>query len=251
MPAVNPLSVEPINEDAYHHYKGDYRGGAHRNDHHTGNLNFNLDAAAAESKGEAVREIVNAIVSAGNADQIALALRDTLLHHSIQPFTKRIIGNFNSERSKVGMQAIDCMRTLVDMIVDKRDSEGRTKESDAFLKLIGMCVVSVAKVSDEDSSDSAADDNTDTVSMRAIHRQIFASLSLGATSRLLKKACKKRKRFEEEELKLFRCVELEEIRWKYTEEEIESLRKWTLNTVHGRTSPCQKDVIKKRDLHSK
>ena len=68
------------------------------------------------------------------------------------------------------------------MIVEKRTIAGQTKESDAFLKLIGMCVVSVAKVSEDDDDDSAdAANTTVSVSMKAIHRQIFASLSHGST----------------------------------------------------------------------
>ena len=103
------------------------------------------------------------------------------------------------------------------MIVEKRTVAERTRESDAFLKLIGMCVVSVAKVSEDDDDDSADAANiTVSMSMKAIHRQIFASLSHGSIYPLLKAAGDKRKQFEEEELAKFRCVELEEIRWKYS-----------------------------------
>ena len=110
IPSVNPLSVQPLDEDAFHYYRGDYRDGAHRGDCNSDVTNFDLESSAGQSKRAAVREVVSAIESVGNADQIALALRDTLLHSSMRHHTERVLGNLNTERIKVGLQAVDCMR---------------------------------------------------------------------------------------------------------------------------------------------
>ena len=40
------------------------------------------------------------------------------------------------------------------------------------------------------------------------------------------------------------------MRWKYSEDEIDKLRNWMLNTVYCRQSPCKKDVVRKRDINS-
>ena len=71
---------------------------------------------------------MSAIESVGNVDQIALALRNTLLHNLIRHHTERILGNLNSERINAGLQAVDCMQQLVDMIVKNQQLLGEQRK---------------------------------------------------------------------------------------------------------------------------
>ena len=183
-----------------------------------------------------MRGIVDAVQSVGDEDQIALALMGALEHPEIRPYMGRIVGSFNTEAAKVGLRAVDGMKSLVDLLAGKRATGGRSKQCRALLIAIAMCVTH---------------ELDDKVSKEAVIRQIFPAISRAAAQRLLKTAGKKRKRLEEEELYDFRMVDEERKRWKYTDEIILNLRHYMCNNIYTRDSPNSKDTIRERDMYGK
>ena len=197
---------------------------------------YKLDEAADRAKQRAVANSRKTILNAGDDDQqITLALQGVLDDPSIRPYYHRIIGNRNSEAAQVGIQAVQGMRTLVDIVAKNEGSGGRSKQCRSLLQTIVMCLMSGVE---------------DPVSKNAILRQILPSLSRGAAYRLMDKAGEKRKRLEAEELSEFKMVEEEENRCKYTFYEKEALINWMCDNLYTRQSPNAKDTIRKRDINS-
>lgn len=241
LPPKVPSSREPVDLNAFGYYshkstvQPEWRGKS-RAECNADNPNYNADDNAGRAKRRAVRGIVDAVQSVGDEDQIALALMGALEHPEIRPYMGRIVGSFNTEAAKVGLRAVDGMKSLVDLVAGKRATGGRSKQCRALLIAIAMCVTH---------------ELDDKVSKEAVIRQIFPAISRAAAQRLLKTAGKKRKRLEEEELYDFRMVDEERKRWKYTDEIILNLRHYMCNNIYTRDSPNSKDTIRERDTYGK
>ena len=137
----------------------------------------------------------------------------------------------------MGQVAIEGMRFIADRIAEQNSEGGRRKECRALLQAIGMCLAGSAAGKD--------------VSKEAIRKTVFESFPRMTGLRILKNAGKKRKRFEAEALTEFRMVEEDELRWKYTEEEIKNLRAYMCDNLYTRNSPNAKDTLRERDINGK
>ena len=138
-----------------------------------------------------MRKIVNAAKDIGDADQVTLALRDAYEHPELELYTSRINAAANSEESRVGRHAVQCMRGMVEKIATTKHKDQLDQKSRAVINIVGICL-----------SKSGADASS-VPPKNAIRRKIFESFSTGATHRILFKAGEKRKRFDKEDLSEF------------------------------------------------
>ena len=239
-------SSEPVIEpNAFHYHRPDHGGvpkewmSKRRADHHAamGNITFNEEESALQARQGAVREIVMALLKSKDEDQVALSLLHFLHHPQVKPFLGRIWSTYHSEAVQVGLHALQGMESIVRMVVEGRTNGGRTRQCRSLLSIIGMCL-----------ANRLGDDDCD-ISKEALYRTVFKSVSRVSARRLMKKAGQKRKRFEEEELREFRCVDEEAKRWKYNESDIVELRKYMCNNRYTKDSPNTKDTVKARDIY--
>ena len=192
------------------------------------------EQAAYKAERRAVLKNRDAILSAGDSDQITLALKKVLDDPIIRPYYTRIVGEKNTEAARVGMEAVEGIKTLVDIIEENKEEGGRNKQCKSLLKNIIMAMLK------KDPSHGMK---------AAIRRQVLSRLSNGASWRLIKTAGMKRKRFEEEDIRKYRAVEEEEDRLKYPEQEILDLQEFMCSNVYTRFSPNENDTIRKRDVN--
>ena len=190
------------------------------------------EQGAYKAERRAVLKNRDAILSAGDSDQITLALKKVLDDPIIRPYYTRIVGEKNTEAARVGMEAVEGIKTLVDIIEENKEEGGRNKQCKSLLKNIIMAMLK------KDPSHGMK---------TAIRRQVLSRLSEGASWRLIKTAGVKRKRFEEEDIRKYRAVEEEEDRLKYPEQEILDLQEFMCSNVYTRFSPNVNDTVRKRD----
>ena len=228
-----PSSVDPIDENAYHFHRPSWQGGSHRSEGQESNPKFNLDKSSYYALNRAVQNNVNAILEAGDDDQVVLALRETLDHTKIRPFAQRIWGSVFSDQSSLGRRALDGMRGMADRIAGTKNKGMLSKKCRALLNVICMCLV--------------RGDESDKGNARAIRRHVLTGYSHGAANRILNKAGKKRKRFDDEDLSNFDIYEREAIRCKYNDEEMEDFRTWMVTNPYARTSPMKDHTVIRRD----
>ena len=195
-----------------------------------------LEMAAYKAERRAIETNRNAILSAGDVDQITLALKGVLDDPKIRPYYNRIVGEKNTEAARLGLEAIEGIRKIVDICVENRESGGRSKECRSLLKNIIMAMLKK---------------NPGHGIKSAIRRQVLTSLSNDAAWRLLQSSGEKRKRFEEMNMQDFRAVEEEADRLKFPDKEIDDLQSYMCDNLYTRDSPNERDTLRKRDIHGK
>ena len=158
-PPTDPSCSDPIDENAFQLHRPNWKSGHHRSIGEEDNTSFNLKQSSDRAKSRAVSRNVNSILEAGDDDQIALGLRETINHPQIRPYATRVWGQIVSEESSVGIRAVQCMREMTNRIADSKNNGMLSKTYRSFLEVIGMCVTK--------------DDNTDKGTLRAIKRQIL------------------------------------------------------------------------------
>ena len=213
-----------MDENAFQLHRPNWKGDNHRS-----------KESSDRAKTRAVSRNVNSILEAGDDDQIALGLRETINHPQIRPYATRVWGQIVSEEASVGLRAVQCMREMTNKIADSKNNGMLSKTCRSFLDAIGMCLTK--------------GDNTDKGTIRAIERQILPAFSHGAAQRILRKAGKKRKRLDQEGLSQFSIVQEEEERNKYSPDEKEELREWMVSNIYTRDSPMKDDTVMKRDVY--
>ena len=229
---------DPIDEKAFQFYPPSWGGGKHRSDGQHDNPQFNLEQASYHAQWRAKGKVKSAILQGGDDDQISLALRDALNDPEVKPHYERVLGErhkYDPEKVKVGCHLVDCMHSLagqaIDTVDDDKNNNGLTKPVRSLLNGMGMCA-------------TKGKDGADNQVLRSeIHRQVFSSMSVGATYRLLAKAAGKRKRIDEGDDEGFNVVEKEERRCKYQKTEVDEFRNYMLNNLYTRDSPRKKDVL--------
>ena len=95
-----------------------------RNDDDSPRPYYAQEQAAYKAERRAVVKNRDAILSAGDSDQITLALKKVLDDPSIRPYYTRIVGEKNTEAARVGMEAVEGIKTLVDTIVENKEEGG-------------------------------------------------------------------------------------------------------------------------------
>ena len=191
-----------------------------------------VNKAAYLAERRAVKKNRIAILSAGDPDQITLALKGVLNDPAIRPYYQRLVGERLSDASKVRAEAVIGMKKIVGMVAASRDNGGRSKQCRSLLQTIVMTML---------NKDAASG------TKRAIRREILGALSNGTAWRLLTRAGEKRKKFEQEDIREYRAVEIEEERMKYPDDEINDLQEYMCNNLHTRNSPNTEDTLRKRD----
>ena len=93
---------------------------------------YKVEKSVYKAERRAVQKNKDAILSAGDDDQITLALKLVLEDPKIRPYYARIVGEKNPEAVKVGVQAVAGMRKLVDIVAANRDNGGRGKKCRAL-----------------------------------------------------------------------------------------------------------------------
>ena len=137
----------------------------------------------------------------------------------------------------MGEVTVDDMYFIADRIAEQNSEGGQRKEYQALLQSIGMCLARSAAGKD--------------ASKEAIRKTVFKSFPQITGLCILKNAGRKRKRFEAEALAEFRMVEEDELRWKYSKEEIKNLRAYMCDNLYTRNSPNAKDTLRERDINGK
>ena len=231
--------------EAYHYYRpeGVYTAkawrGKRRASHHIamGHSDFDEDKSSHRARNRAVHGVVKSLLENKDEDQVSLTLFYFLNHPIIRPHLGRILTTYNSEAVQVELHATKGMEQIVRMVAEGREKGGRSKECRALLSIIGMCLA------------DGLDDNTCSVSRETIYRTVFKSLPRSCAQRLLIKSGKKRKRFQQKEMREFRCVEEEKRRSKLTDEDYIALRKYMCNNRYTRYSPNAEDTVRARTIH--
>ena len=244
--ASAPSKQPALDMEAYHYYRPEGVGsvskewrGKRRASHHiaTGDIDFDEDKYAHKARRHAVRGVVKALLENKDEDQVGLTLLYFLDHPIIRPYLGQILTTYNSGAVQVGLHATKGMEQIVRMVAEGREKGGRSKECRALLSIIGMCLA------------DGLDDNTCSVSRETIYRTVFKSLPRSCAQRLLIKSGKKRKRFQQKEMREFRCVEEEKRRSKLTDEDYIALRKYMCNNRYTRYSPNAEDTVRARTIH--
>lgn len=236
LPETKPSSLpDPLDESAFDYHYPRYNNGRHRSIGNEANDDYNLRAGAQKAKSRAVLRNVEAHLKAGDDDQIALALRDTLDHPEMRPHTRRVMASDNSELNRVGRLMVKGTREIANKIATTKKRGMLSRTSRSTLSTLIMTV--------------AAGGGDEKVSKREISRQLLPSFSRGAQHRILKKAAIKRQRFNEEDLKQFSLVDAEQKRWKFDDDEMESLQGYMAENDFTRMSPMKNDGVRKRDLN--
>ena len=171
-------------------------------------------------------------------DQNLLCLQETLKHPKIQPLFSLLRSSWNSEVAQVGKRAVQGMKAFVDRIAEKKTEGGMSKSCRSLLEIFGMIV-------------TGEDDSSTSVLKRAIRRVIFGNLSTGRAHRVMKKGERRKRAFDEEDLRLFNIVEEEEIRRKYSVAYIEAMQHYLLNNDYVWESTKKRDAIFKRNINGK
>ena len=99
--------------------------------------------------------------------------------------------------TKVGIEAVTGMQKLVDIVTSNKDNGRRNSHCCLLLQ------TSIMTTMNNDANEVKG-------ICTAIMRQIVGSLSHGSTFRLTRKAGKKRKSFEEEDIRNYKDIEMEE-----------------------------------------
>ena len=121
----------------------------------------------------------------------------------------------------MGIEAVTSMQKLVDIIASNRDNGGRNRHCCSLLQTIIMTMMN--------------NDANEGKGIRiVIMRQILGSLSHGSASGLMIKAGKKRQSFEEEDIRNYKDVEMEEQHWKYSVDEITVLQAYMRKKLYTR-----------------
>ena len=227
----------PLDENAFHFYPPNYKHGQHRSNGQDTNINFNLQRSASVALSRAVNKVVAAIKSVGDSDQIALTLREVLFHRDVLPHVTKIFGPTFSEEARVGQALVKGVRAVAKKVATNKNNGYLTKKCKSLLSLLAMLVAG-GEVSEER-----------TCSQSALMRQLLPAFKRSSAQRILKRGSVKRKCFDEEEISMFDFLDKEKKRWKYTDDEIESMRDYMVNNTHTRMSPQMNDTIRKRDLY--
>ena len=204
-----------------------------------GNSKFDADYVASKASERAVCEVVQCLLKNKDEDQVDLTLLHFLKHPVVKPFLGQIRSMYSLEPVIVRLHAAKGTQAIVRRVYEGKVKGGRSKECRALLSIIGICLA------------DGLDDHNGNVSKDMIYRTVFKSLPRKTARRLLEKSGEKQKKFRQEEMHEFTCVEEEARRSKFTDKDYIELRKYMCNNRYTRDFSNKKDTVRARTIHGK